>query len=360
MQMNLLSPAPRAERQHRCSQRGAWIGRAAALFAASLLGASLAAPGAQAQGLADYDLLLQGAWWADRSFADDLLAGDCAQVRSDEAGRCAFLRIGGRVFNRSEDSQQGRGEVEEDAAGFAAGFRLPREEGHTVSLGMAYETSDGELALNGEATGQRLLFGAASTSQTGNWNLGYALNVGYARHEMRRGVAMGSTPQSDPRVVLAGGHVRFGNRYGLPSDFAGLKSLELRPSLHSSVLYAKAQRMSESGGQNLQINDLEELYLVLRPSVELRGAAPDLGGLSVQPYLQLGFAWFAVGSETDFIGRDASGPVSGTGKFDSILAEGALGVRLSGEQAALGLGYEGSFGGDSTSHRAMLRLELAF
>jgi len=359
MQMNLLSPAARAERQHRCSQRGAWIGRAAALFAASLLGASLAAP-AQAQGLADYDLLLQGAWWADRSFADDLLAGDCTKVRSDEAGRCAFLRIGGRVFNRSEDAQQARGEVEEDAAGFAAGFRLPREEGHTLSLGMAYETSDGELALEGQATGQRLLVGIGSSSQSGNWDLGYAFNVGYARHEMQRGVASGSAPQSNPRVVLAGGHMKFGNRYGLPSGFAGLKSLELRPSLHGSVLYAKAQRMSERGGQNLQINDLEELFVVLRPSVELRGATPDLGGLAVQPYVQLGLAWFAVGSETDFSGRNGAVPVTASGKFDSILAEGALGVRLSGEQAALGLGYEGSFGGDSTSHRAMLRLELAF
>lgn len=356
--MNLLSPARRAERQHR-SQRGAWIGRAAALFAASLLGASLAAP-AQAQGLADYDLLLQGAWWADRSFADDLLAGDCTKVRSDEAGRCAFMRIGARVFNRSEDVQEGRGEVEEDAAGFAAGFRLPREEGHTISLGMAYETSDGELALDGEATGQRLLFGIGSSSQQGNWDLGYAFNLGYARHEMRRVDGMGNTPESDPRVVLAGGHVKFGNRYGLPSGFAGLKSLELRPSLHSSVLYAKAQRMNERGGQNLQINDLEELYLVLRPSVELRGAAPDLGGLAVQPYVQLGLAWFAAGSETDFTGRSATAPVTATGKFDSVLAEGAIGVRLSGEQAALGLGYEGSFGGDSNSHRATLRLELAF
>lgn len=354
--MNLLSPAARAERQHR-SQRGAWIGRAAALFAASLLGASLAAP-AQAQGLADYDLLLQGAWWADRSFADDLLAGDCTKVRSDEAGRCAFMRIGARVFNRSEDVQQDRGEVEEDAAGFAAGFRLPREEGHTVSLGMAYETSDGELALNGEATGQRLLAGIGSSSQQGNWDLGYAFNVGYARHEMRRGAASGSGPQSDPRVVTAGGHVKFGNRYGLASEFAGLKSLDLRPSLHSSVLYVKAQRMNERGG--LQINDLEELYLVLRPSVELRGATPDLGGLAVQPYVQLGLAWFAAGSEADFTGRDAGVQVNASGKFDSVLAEGALGVRLSGEQAALGLGYEGSFGGDSNSHRAMLRLELAF
>jgi len=354
--MNLLSPALRAERR-RCGPRGAWIGRAAALFAASLLGAFLAAPGAQAQGVADYDLLLQGAWWADRSFADDLLAGDCARVRSDEAGRCAFMRIGARVFNRNEDAQLGRGEVEEDAAGFAAGFRLPRE-GHTVSLGMAYETSDGELAENGEATGQRLLFGAASSSQSGNWDLGYALNVGYARHEMRRGVA--GAPQSNPRVALAGGHLKFGNRYGLPSDFLGLKSLELRPSLHSSVLYVKAQRMTERGGQNLQLDDLEELYIVLRPSVELRGAAPDLGGLAIQPYAQLGLAWFAVGAETDFTGRSGSGRVSGTGKFDSVLAEGALGVRLSGEQAALGLGYEGSFGGDTSSHRAMLRLELAF
>lgn len=355
--MNLLPPAVRAERQHRCSQRGAWIGRAAALFAASLLGASPAAP-AQAQGLADYDLLLQGAWWADRSFADDLLAGDCTRVRSDEAGRCAFMRIGARVFNRSEDTQQDRGEVEEDAAGFAAGFRLPREAGHTISLGMAYETSDGELALDGEATGQRLLVGVGSSSQQGNWDLGYAFNVGYARHEMRRVDASGSTPQSDPRVVLAGGHVKFGNRYGLPSGFAGLKSLELRPSLHGSVLYTKAQRMDERGG--LQINDLEELFLVLRPSVELRGTAPDLGGLAVQPYVQLGLAWFAAGSETDFTGRNATGPVTASGKFDSVLAEGALGVRLSGEQAALGLGYEGSFGGDSTSHRATLRLELAF
>ena len=325
-----------------------------------------------------YDAMLQGSWYAERAFVDQLWE-DCPPTPRDH---CAWGGVFGRATTRN--SGEDRIDFSEYAVGprGGVGLELGSWGGWNWELraGAAYEHVMLDWRGPGGGRGDRVLGGVSLRGRdrgNGNrdrWRLrdglefGVALAAGGTWYQTERRVELAGTgnAEAEPRVTLLGGHARVAWRFGSAPHHPGWYA---RLGLEVGAVALRTGAFSEDEGAGvtrLRVAATRETYTSLRPLLEL-GTSLHWGGLRIAPHGRLGLTHLVGGADSSFRARLVAAPPGGEvvvrGDTESNLIEASGGLQLSLlHRASLGIGYTGRTSPDGTnhSHEGWMRVEFRF
>ena len=319
----------------------------------------------QARAAEAYDLVVQTSWFAARALLRSLATSSCDtqyayshQNKQQEAenmtlakGGCAWMNISTRLFTSQRNSK-------ETASNISGGLRLPLgESGWDLTTTVAYEYSN--VGFNGgRGTGHRGLVGfAASAGGDKPWNLDIGLTVQGGTYEMER-TNLTLTPAGAPDMVMLGGHGTVEYAFSEVEERQMWWALIPRLRTDAVMLWGDGSTEVDTG---LQVRDVEEVMVSLKPSVEMRFGGQTRLGL-LESWMEVGFVGFATDPELDYqiaTRADRSRPFGGT--MERFWGEAALGVRLiRGSGTEFSLFWDGVFADDSRSNGLTLELKAAF